>query len=199
MHSMPGMFWLTPGRFTAPRLPLPGLAGLVAVAGLAGPPPAQADADTVERGAWLVAVTGCNDCHTPFKPGPNGPEPDPSRLLSGHPESAALPPPPPLDPPWVWAGTDTNTAFAGPWGISYAANLTPDPETGIGGWTKEMFTTAIKTGLHLGAGRPIMPPMPWPAYAHLGDADLGAIFDYLKSLPPVRNRVPEYAPPAAGQ
>jgi len=50
--------------------------------------------------------------------------------------------------------------------------------------------------MHLGAGRTIAPPMPWPAYRHYSDADLQALFAYLQSQAPVRNKVPDYQPPA---
>lgn len=153
---------------------------------------------SVERGAYLVEIMACNDCHTPFTMGPQGPEPDMSRMLSGHPEVLPMPPAPALgDGPWVWAGAGTNTAFAGPWGISYTANLTPD-ETGLKGWTQDMFVKALQTGWHLGVenSRRIQPPMPWPAYRNATDDDLKAIFAYLQTIPPVRNTVPAYQPPA---
>jgi hypothetical protein len=79
--------------------------------------------------------------------------------------------------------------------VSYAINLTSDAETGIGKWRESDFVQAIKTGKHLGVGRPIMPPMPWPAYRNLSDADLKAMFAFLKTVPPVKNRVPDAAPP----
>jgi hypothetical protein len=152
-----------------------------------------------ERGQYLTTVLGCNDCHTPFKMGPTGPEPDMTRMLSGHPQDFTLPPPPdPGNTPWIWAGAATNTAYAGPWGITYAVNLTPDMETGLGVWTEEMFLQAMRTGKSKGAGRPIMPPMPWPSYRHLTDEDLKAVFAYLKTIPPIQNKVPEYQPPAGG-
>ena len=90
----------------------------------------------------------------------------------------------------MWTATSTNTAFAGPWGVSFTANLTPDRETGLGNWTEQMFITAIRTGRHEGKGRPILPPMPWPMLSNLNDDDLRGIFAYLQSLKPVRNRVP---------
>ena len=105
--------------------------------------------------------------------------------------------PPALAGTWAWAGAATNTAYVGPWGISYAANLTPDENTGLGIWTEEMFVAAIRTGKHMGQSRPIMPPMPWPAYRHMTDEDLRAIFAYLRTVPPIVNHVPEYQPPAA--
>src|SRR5687768_40600 len=113
------------------------------------------EASRVERGAYLVRTMGCNDCHTPWKLGPRGPEPDMSRMLSGHPQDVAMPAPPKLGGGWEWAGAATNTAFAGPWGVSFAANLTPDRETGLGMWTEQTFMDAIRTGRHEGQGRPI--------------------------------------------
>jgi hypothetical protein len=53
------------------------------------------------------------------------------------------------------------TAFVGPWGISYTANLTPDSATGIGAWSEAAFINTIRSGKHLGNGRDILPPMPW--------------------------------------
>jgi hypothetical protein len=90
----------------------------------------------------------------------------------------------------------TNTAFSGPWGVSFTANLTPDKETGLGTWTEDIFIQTIRTGRHLGRGRPILPPMPAPVYANLTDEDLGSVFAYLQSLPPRKNQVPTPLPPA---
>ena len=159
-------------------------------------PAAAADNPRVKRGENLVNTHDCHGCHTPMKMGPKGPEPDMTRALSGHPDALVMPPPPKLDGAWNWAGSATVTAFAGPWGVSYAINLTPDAETGIGKWKESEFVQAIKTGKHLGVSRPIMPPMPWQAYRHLSEGDLKAIFGYLKSLKPIRNQVPPYQPPA---
>jgi mono/diheme cytochrome c family protein len=150
-----------------------------------------------ERGKYLVTIAGCSDCHTPFKMGPNGPEPDMTRFLSGHPQDLKLPPPPKLpEGPWLMIGAATNTAFAGPWGITYAANLTPDLHTGMGVWTEKMFLDAMKTGKHMGSGRQILPPMPQPAYAQMTAEDLKAIYTYLRTIPRISNMVPDYAPPA---
>jgi mono/diheme cytochrome c family protein len=145
----------------------------------------------VERGRYLVASIGCDDCHTPKKIGPNGPEPDLTRILSGHPEGTTLPPAPAANGPWVAAASADFTAWSGPWGVSYAMNLTPDQNTGIGIWTEEMFLSALRTGRHMGVSRPILPPMPWQAFRNLSDDDLKAIFSYLRSIPPVHNRVPD--------
>ena len=85
-----------------------------------------------------------------------------------------MPPPPKPDGAWVWAGSATNTAFAGPWGISDAVNLTSDADTGIGKLKADEFVKAVKSGKHFGVSRPIMPPMPWQAYGQYSDADLRA-------------------------
>ncbi|MBS0303632.1 MAG: c-type cytochrome, partial [Proteobacteria bacterium] len=150
-----------------------------------------ADATTVARGAYLVHGMGCADCHTPLKMGAQGPEPDLARGLSGHPQGMVLQAPTlPAGSPWMWGGAVTNTAFWGPWGVSYAANLTPDA-TGLKDWTAEQFVQAMRTGKHAGSGRPLMPPMPWPAFGQLNDADLHAMFSYLMAQPAVPNRVPD--------
>lgn len=158
----------------------------------------------VQRGEFLVRSFGCHDCHTPKVPGPDGRlVPDPTRLLSGHPEGDPYPTWTPTDltqhNAYMSAGT-MRTAWAGPWGVSFAANLTPDKEVGLGEWTEDMFLQTIRTGKHQGqpAGRDILPPMPWANLSHgtLGssDTDLKAIWAYLRSLPPVKNRVPDPVP-----
>jgi hypothetical protein len=89
--------------------------------------------------------------------------------------------------------TTTNdlTAWVGPWGTSFAANLTPDSNTGLGSWTEEMFMKALRTGKHLGQGRDILPPMPWQMIGQMTDRDLKSVFAYLRSIPPVNNMVPD--------
>ena len=157
-----------------------------------------ADPDKVARGKYLVTVAGCNDCHTPWKMGANGPEPDMSRMLSGHPQGLTLPPPPKLpEGPWVVTAAATNTAWSGPWGVSFTANLTPDADTGLGKWTQRNFTETIRTGRHMGRGREILPPMPIPAYKNFNDQDLAAIFAYLQTIPAVKNKVPAPRAPVA--
>lgn len=151
------------------------------------------DMSKVERGKYLVTVGGCNDCHSPKVWTPEGiPMPDENRLLSGHQATEKLPE---YQKDWVkpgnWVLLSGNfTACVGPWGVSFAANLTPDEQTGIGLWTEDVFISALRTGKHMGKGRPILPPMPWPGLAQMTDEDLGAIFAYLKSIPPVKNQVP---------
>ena len=147
--------------------------------------------EMVERGEYLVTIALCNDCHTPYVMGAAGPEPDMTRMLSGHPEDLDVGELPMVDGNSWWVGFATNTAFAGPWGISYTANLTPDENTGTGIWTEQMFVSAIRTGKHMGTSRPIQPPMPWQWFAKMSDEDLVSIYAYLRSIPPLKNRVPE--------
>lgn len=158
----------------------------------------------VKWGEHLVLITGCNDCHTPKKMGANGPEPDMSLMLSGHPANM---PAPPLDAKEAaqkgLAATQTLTGWVGPWGISYAANITAD-STGIGAWTEAQFMKAVKEGKYKGLDntRPLLPPMPWQNFAFFSDDEIKAMFAYLKSTPPVHNVVPEAVlnpPPTAAK
>ena len=138
----------------------------------------------------------CNDCHTPWTMGPQGPAPDMSRMLSGHPANAVVTAPAKVGNPWMWAGDNTMTAFSGPWGVSFAMNLTPDSLTGIGSWSQETFMNAIRTGKHMGTGRPILPPMPWFDFKNLTDADLSSVYMYLMTIPKIANQVaPPIMPP----
>jgi hypothetical protein len=173
----------------------------VAVSGCNTAPPATSTSEApatapavsqVERGRMLIVGGGCHDCHTPKKMGPNGPEADMDRMLSGHPESEGVPQPfkPIPGSPYVIHINGHLTAWSGDWGVSFAANLTPDENTGIGIWTEDMFLAALKQGKHMGKSRPILPPMPWNWYGQLPDEDLKAMFAYLKSIKPIANRVP---------
>lgn len=151
----------------------------------------------IKRGEYLVTIMGCADCHTPLKMGPKGPEPDMALWLSGHPSAMKMPPAPSLGQgPWMWAGGATMTAFSGPWGVSHAANLTSDKETGLGAWSEKTFITALRTGKHQGKGRDILPPMPWQGIGRATDADLKALFAYLQSTKPIKNLVPDAIEPA---
>ncbi len=153
---------------------------------------AKAAGDAAARGKYLVTIMGCNDCHTPWAMTAHGPEPDMTRMLSGHPQDFVITEAPKLgEGPWVAAVAATNTAWAGPWGVSFTANLTPDPETGLGKWKPETFIAALRTGRHEGQGRPILPPMPYTMIRQATDEDLRAIFAYLQSIPAIRNRVPQ--------
>ncbi len=150
----------------------------------------------VKRGAYLVTTMGCGDCHSPKIMGPQGPQEDPARLLSGHPTDMPLAA---VDKAtaknWVLFNM-MNTAIVGPWGTSFSANLTSD-STGIGTWTEEQFARALREGKSKGiaTNRMLLPPMPWPNYRNLHDEDIKAIFAYLKSTKPVSNRVPAPIPP----
>ena len=149
------------------------------------------------RGQYLMSTSACMDCHTPWKLGDKGPEPDTTRLYSGHPEQLKMPPAPTLpEGPWVMMAGATNTAWAGPWGVSFTANLTPDIETGLGRWSEADFIRTIRTGRHMGRGREVLPPMPIAVYNHFTDRDLKAIYAYLRTIPPIRNKVPDPVPPA---
>jgi hypothetical protein len=155
-------------------------------------------AKRIEHGRYLVTIMGCNDCHTPLKMGPMGPEPDMDRMLSGHPSSFPM--------PKIDTGalkdfvlfTHTSTAMIGPWGISYTANLTSD-STGIGAWSFEQFRNVFTKGKAKGieTNRDILPPMPWRNYVNMNESDMRDIFAFLKSTKPVHNVVPQpvIAPP----
>lgn len=154
--------------------------------------------DYVKRGEYLVSSMGCDDCHSPKKMGPQGPELIPELRLSGY--QAGQPRQKvtelALKEGWALFGPDLTTAV-GPWGQSFAANLTSD-ETGIGNWTQDQFFKAIREGKSKGldGSRPLLPPMPWFAYRNLNDHDLKSIFAFLKSTSPVKNLVPAPVSPA---
>jgi mono/diheme cytochrome c family protein len=152
---------------------------------------AQGKAAQVARGKYLVDIMGCHDCHTPMKLGPNGPEWDMTRALSGHPEELAMPAAPAQQMPWMASMAATMTAWNGPWGTSFTRNLTPDKETGLGDWTVEEFIATMKTGRERGKGRPVLPPMPVQNLAALTDDDIRSLFAYLQSIKPIKNRTPQ--------
>lgn len=165
----------------------------IALSARASPPPAVDQAARVARGHYLVTFGSCNDCHTPWKfnPQTQAPEPDMSRMLSGHPVGAP-------EPEGTVGAHDmaligpTFTAFKLPFGTVYSRNLTPDKATGLGEWSEEMFIRALRTGRHMGGtGRPILPPMPWNWITVATDEDLRSIFAYLRTIPPVVNDAPE--------
>ena len=173
------------------------LVAALSMSSLALAAPAASASAQVKRGEYLVSFGGCHDCHTPKKMGPRGPELDTERLLAGHPEQMSVTSGPALPGPWMAATVGTMTAWSGPWGISFTANLTPDRETGLGAWTEQNFVDTMRTGRHMGRGRPILPPMPWEMAGKLTDQDLKAVFAYLRTIPAVKNRVPQPIPPAA--
>lgn len=161
---------------------------------------AATQAELAKRGEYLVGVLVCDDCHTPKKMTEHGPEPDLSRRLMGHPSDEVFKSDATKDKlireQNVAIFSPGLTGIAGPWGVSYAANLTPD-DTGTGNWTFEQFEKAIREGKSKGldGARTLLPPMPWQQYRSLKDEDLRAIFAFIKSLPPVKNAVPNPLPP----
>ncbi|MBI1342207.1 MAG: c-type cytochrome [Terrimonas sp.] len=146
----------------------------------------------VKRGEYLVSFIGCDDCHSPKRMGPQGPELIPELRLSGFPQQGNVPPvnKDEVKKGWVLFAPDLTSAV-GPWGQSFAANLTSDV-SGIGNWTEENFIRALREGKFKGLeqGRNLLPPMPWMAYKNMTDEDIRAIFAYLKTTPPVHNIVP---------
>jgi len=151
----------------------------------------------VKWGEHLVTVGGCNDCHTPKKMTPMGPVDDSSLLLSGHPENL---PAADVDRKETESKglvvTADFTAWTGPWGISYSANLTPD-ETGLGNWKEDQFLYALKNSISKGlpGGRSLMPPMSMMPVKYMSDDELKAIFAYLKTIKPVKNNSVQPTPP----
>lgn len=123
--------------------------------------------DPVTRGHRLAWTSGCVDCHTP---GAFYGAPDTTRMLSG-----------------------SELGWTGPWGTTYARNLTPD-STGLAAWTEQQIVAAIRTG-HRPDGSVILPPMPWQAYSRMTDEDAYALAAYLRSLAPVRHLNPSTLPP----
>lgn len=146
----------------------------------------------IKRGNYLVSSIGCDDCHSPKKMTAQGPVVDMEKRFSGY----------PADRPF--GKVDSNVvkngmvifsgdllAAAGPWGVSFAANISGD-DSGMGSWTIEQFKKAMREGKWKGmdGNRPLLPPMPWQNFKNLTDEDLDAVFAYLKSTKPVKNIVP---------
>jgi len=130
----------------------------------AGSLAARADDSRIERGKYLVSVIPCTDCHTP---GTFLGKPDMARYL---------------------AGSEVGFEIPG-LGVFYGPNITPDTESGIGGWTDEQIATALITGKRPD-GRLLAPAMPIESFKHLTHDDALAIAAYLKSLPAIKNKVP---------
>jgi mono/diheme cytochrome c family protein len=128
----------------------------------------DATASVIERGRKLAIFGGCVDCHTP---GAWFGAPDFSRQLSG-----------------------SELGWTGPWGTTYARNLTPDLETGLGYYNEKEIVLALRSGKRLD-GKTMLPPMPWQNIATLSEADMHALVAYLQSLPPVEHKSPETLPP----
>ena len=145
----------------------------------------------VARGKYLTTIGSCHDCHTP-KLDAQGTV-DMSRAFSGRPVTTMAPPQREGE---IVASMDL-TAWSGPWGISYAANLTPDPETGLGRrYDEAKFIKALRTGKKP-EGEPLLPPMPWPMIGQMTDDDLKAVYAYLKTLKPIKNNVKTAVPAPA--
>jgi len=153
---------------------------------------------SVARGEYLVNAMGCDDCHSPKRMGAHGPEIIAELRFSGYPSGRPLQPidKENLSKGWALFNGDLTSAV-GPWGQSFAANITSDP-TGIGNWDVSNFMTALRKGKYKGleSGRNLLPPMPWTAHAKLTDEDIISIFSFLKTTKPVKNVVP--APIAPG-
>ncbi|MCB7481539.1 c-type cytochrome [Christiangramia sediminis] len=153
--------------------------------------------DSIKRGEYLVKTIGCHDCHSPKRMTERGPEEIPELALSGHQAGDSLPPlnPETLKNGWMLMTGDL-TAAVGPWGVSFAANITSD-DTGLGNWNMERFKTAMREGKIKGdkGGRMMLPPMPWQNFGKLSDEDLESMFKYLHSTKPVNNAVPPPIPP----
>lgn len=131
----------------------------------------------VARGKYLVELLGCGACHT-------------DGALVGDP-----------DPEYALAGSQIGIAYSNPLGddrpgIVYPSNLTPDVDTGIGGWTDAQIAAAVRAGRGRHGSRSIA-VMPWQGYAKLTAADTSAIVEYLRSIDPVRHRVPDEVPPGS--
>jgi mono/diheme cytochrome c family protein len=125
---------------------------------------ARAKADPATWGRYLVRSAGCADCHTPLKPDGN---PDGELMFAGGQE---------------WS--------LGPYGTMVSYNLTSDSATGLGGWTDEQIKSVLTTGVRPDGSRMLPFPMPWTGYGNWKPEDLNAIVAYLRTIPPVSNRIP---------
>jgi hypothetical protein len=128
------------------------------------------DPELVARGKYLAELLACGTCHT-------------DGALIGEP-----------NPERQFAGSRVGIAYSNPFsapnpGVLYPANITPDPETGIGNWRDDELVRVIRTGVDQ-HGRTQIPVMPWPGFSRLSGSDALAIAAFLRSLPPVRHRVP---------
>lgn len=122
----------------------------------------------IARGKYLATIMGCGDCHTPG-------------TLFGGPNMQHM-----------FAGSEVG--WKGPWGVSFARNLTPDLDTGLGYWSEAELIKFFKTG-NKPDGKQALPPMPWLTTAQLKDADLHALVAYLQSLPKISHIVPDAVAP----
>lgn len=149
-------------------------------------------AERIKKGEYLVSIVGCDDCHSPKKMGAHGPEIIPELRLSGYPAGRPIGKPDSNVVKQGWALLNADlTSAVGPWGVSFAANITSD-DTGLGNWSEENFIRAMRKGKFKGleGSRDLLPPMPWFAYKNMTDEDLKSIYAYLQTVPAVENVVP---------
>lgn len=168
------------------------------LAGAADTDSGDTNGNQAVKGKQLVKQGNCGFCHTPLIETKEGAVPAPGKTLSGFPSGMELPELPEADvdsKEWLeFLASLPNTVWAGPWGLSFASNITPDPGTGIGKWTEDIFIETMRSGKHIDLKRNISPPMPWQDYGKLSDEELSAIFAYLMTLKPVVNPVPKPIP-----
>lgn len=138
----------------------------------------------VEHGKYIAAIAGCTDCHTNYSPEYL----DPTKLTLPQIQTMALNGKDTLDKKGFLAGG--RLFDLGPGGKVYTANLTSDVDTGIGGWTDEQIKVAIRTG-QIPSGRMLVPVMPYRSFNAMADADLDAVVAYLRTIPAIKNKVPE--------
>ncbi len=164
-----------------------GMAGLAAQSRPSRAP--APSARQIERGRYLATIGACNDCHSPKTDAAQ--TPDPKRPFSGRPQTTMAPS---QNPKEIHASLDL-TAWSGPWGVSYGANLTPDAETGLKKrYTEASFIRTLRTGKKP-EGEDLLPPMPWALYKMMSDEDLKALYAYLQTIPAIRNNVKNAAAP----
>jgi len=152
--------------------------------------------ERLEIGQAVVEGWNCSFCHTPQIEAPDGKlMPDPKRLMSGHPADEEVPTVPDMiisSPEWMeFLDNLDSTVWATDDMLVFSANLTPDDNTGIGTWTEVEFVETIREGRHRGIERRIKYPMPWRELSELSDEELLSVYEYLMSLEPVNNKVPE--------
>lgn len=163
--------------------------------------------DTVSYGGYktaeqwekhIVTIAGCSDCHPLKKMASTGAKPNIELTLSGH---SANMPSPDTDRNQIeskgLAVTNDLTAWVGPWGISYVANITSDNSTGIGKWSLEQFMACLRKGKYMGLekARNLLVHMTWQDFQNLTDNEMKVVFAYLKSTKPIHNIVPQTAAP----
>ncbi len=161
---------IEPVRNALPKMQIPErLKGSLTPEPVPASVPAPDLSDPVRRGAYLVRIGACAECHSRKTTDPkNFFQPIPGLEFAG------------------------GVVFKGPWGKVASANLTPDP-SGIPYYDEALFLQAMRTG-RVGA-RKLNPVMPWGYFQNMTDEDLKAIFAYLKTLNPVKHSVDNTEPP----